>query len=314
MGSDPYCRVSAFSTSYTTATIVKTLDPVWNEHVEMTFFNDPKTLRFEVFDWDGNTKDDAIGDCVFKLDPNFYDASNNGFLGKVKLENCKKGELEIKVVARKLLPSVIEQKLSDLQEDKAKNEQTVNENNGQIQELNDKKLGIENEINALNANINGLQNEKIPNAQNELKQARDEGVECENEKKAMDQNIKDLEVECNDLAKESDVLLKELENIKVAEDKKRTENEHLRSDIKDLKIQIKEKKEKEERDRMDRENAEKERLKKEENESKTEEEKPSDIRVDPPRKESSENDPNSPLVNKNKRDDDSQACACCVVL
>ena len=174
--SDPFCKVSAFSTSYTTCTILKTLNPVWNEHVELTFFNDPKSLKFEVFDWDGNSKDDPIGDCTLQLDPNIYDVANNGFSGRIKLENCKKGELEIKVIARKLLPNVIEQKLTDLQDEKEKNENNITGLNGEIEELNQKNAQIESQTNAMKANINELQTESIPNAQSKLKEKEDEGM------------------------------------------------------------------------------------------------------------------------------------------
>merc|ERR1712228_1069711 len=311
--SDPFCRVSPFSTSYTTCTIVKTLNPVWNEHVELTFFNDPKSLKFEVFDWDGNTKDDPIGDCKFMLDSSIYDVASNGFSGKIKLENCKKGELEIKIVARKLLPNVIEQKLTDLQDQKEKNEDSIKGKNGEIQALNEKNTNIENEINALNANINQLQTENIPNAQNELNEKKEEVIRLNAEQNENEKNLKDLDAECNDLAKEQETLSKQLEDIKIAEDKKKTENEHLKKDIDDLKKRINERKERLEKERLDQEKAEKERLKKDESEQKTEE-KMTDIRVDAPRKESSSTDAKSPLVNKSKSNNSQSGCACCTVL
>merc|ERR1712130_439865 len=101
--------------------------------------------------------------------------------GRIKLENCKKGELEIKVIARKLLPNVIEQKLSDLQDQKEKNENSINEKIGEIQALNEKKTKIENEINALNVNINQLQTENIPNAQNKLNEKTEEVIRLNTE-------------------------------------------------------------------------------------------------------------------------------------
>ena len=126
----------------------------------------------------------------------------------------------------------------------------------------------------------------------------------------------DLDAECNDMAKEPEVLSKRLEDIKIAEDRKKTENEHLQKDIEDLKRRIKEKKEKAEQERLDRENAEKERLKKDESEQKTEEqtEKLTDVRVDAPRKRSSSTDAKAPLVSKNKPSEAQSGCACCTVL
>merc|ERR1712129_145085 len=116
-----------------------------------------------------------------------------------------------------------------------------------------------------------------------------------------------------------------LEDVKIAEDKKRTENEHLTQDIADLKKRIADEKEKKrleeeeeeerrlEQQRLDREKDEKERLKKEEEEQKTEE-KMDDIRVDAPvKQESSDFDAKSPLVTKDKTKGPESAC-CCVVL
>eukprot|EP01084_Bolivina_argentea_P206599 352684_1 len=140
-GSDAYCKVSAFATSYTTATILKNLNPSWNEHVELTFFNDPKTLKFEVFDWDKGSKDDAIGDCEFSLD-GLYDESNEGFSGKIELKNAKRGEIEIKVTARKMLPLELEANLSRTQD-------AVESNKNEIENLDNSMNEENNKINTL---------------------------------------------------------------------------------------------------------------------------------------------------------------------
>merc|ERR1712048_1045012 len=112
----------------------------------------------------------------------------------------------------------------------------------------------------------------------------------------------------------------QLEDIKIKEDKKKTENEHLLQDIADLEKRIDDakeeqkrlKEEKEERERLDRENAEKERLKKEEEEQKTEEQL-TDIRVDAPKKNSESIDAKSPLVKKNQPKGAESGC-CCTIL
>merc|ERR1712129_597739 len=184
----------------------------------------------------------------------------------------------------------------------------------------------EQQINALNANIDTLKSENIPNAQSDLQNKKEQANGLDEQVNKNTNLMKDLAVECEELATEKDALSKQLEDVKIAEDKKRTENEHLKQDIADLKKRIadaKEKKRLEEEEerrleqqrlqRLDREKAEKERLKKEEEEQKTEE-KMDDIRVDAPiKQESSDFDAKSPLVTKENTKGPESAC-CCVVL
>lgn len=177
--SDPYVRVTAFQTSYQTATIMKTLNPVWkNEHVEMTFFNDPKQIKFELFDYDGNPlagKDDGIGDCVFNLTPDFYDPSTPCFQGKIKLQNCKKGELEIKIEANKLVPAELEKRTDDLQNLVESNTNSIEELDLTIKDWNEKNTALNQEIDSINTNITNLTAE-IPTLQQELKDKETKGI------------------------------------------------------------------------------------------------------------------------------------------
>eukprot|EP00490_Sorites_sp_Unknown_P002678 CAMPEP_0114671568 /NCGR_PEP_ID=MMETSP0191-20121206/41370_1 /TAXON_ID=126664 /ORGANISM="Sorites sp." /LENGTH=119 /DNA_ID=CAMNT_0001931705 /DNA_START=28 /DNA_END=384 /DNA_ORIENTATION=- len=76
--SDPYCIVNALGQTYTTKTIMKTLDPVWNESTQICTFEDPKELKFEIFDWDKGTQDDPIGHAMLSLN-GFFNDGNNGF-------------------------------------------------------------------------------------------------------------------------------------------------------------------------------------------------------------------------------------------
>lgn len=75
--SDPYCKVFAFGQTYTTRTIMKNLNPVWNEKTQFCLFENPKTLKFEVWDWDKHTTDDAIGDTELVVEQ-FFDDHNPG--------------------------------------------------------------------------------------------------------------------------------------------------------------------------------------------------------------------------------------------
>merc|ERR1712129_257923 len=162
-----------------------------------------------------------------------------------------------------------------------------------------------------------------PKAQSDLQNKKEQANGLDEQVNKNTNLMKDLAVECEELATEKDALSKQLEDVKIAEDKKRTENEHLKQDIADLKKRIADEKEKKrlekeeeqrlEQQRLDREKDEKERLKKEEEEQKTEE-KMDDIRVDAPvKQESSDFDAKSPLVTKENTKGPESAC-CCVVL
>ena len=73
--SDPYCKVSAFGQTYTTKTVLKNLNPQWHEKTQFCFFDDPKQLKFEVWDWDKGTKDDAIGEAYLPVS-NLFNAGS----------------------------------------------------------------------------------------------------------------------------------------------------------------------------------------------------------------------------------------------
>ena len=50
--SDPYCKVWIDGVERKTRVIKKCLDPEWNQTFTWVFEKKPKTLTFEVFDWD----------------------------------------------------------------------------------------------------------------------------------------------------------------------------------------------------------------------------------------------------------------------
>jgi len=56
-----------FGQTYKTKTIMKNLNPIWNEKTVFAFFEDPEFIYFHVWDWDRGTKDDPIGDHNFSL-------------------------------------------------------------------------------------------------------------------------------------------------------------------------------------------------------------------------------------------------------
>eukprot|EP01084_Bolivina_argentea_P164177 285464_1 len=127
--SDPYCIVSidnGAQKQQKTKVIDKTVNPVWNESFNFyAFIDKPQHLTFEVFDYDMLSKDDFLGSYEFELLDKYFidtaketsekenneffkkfgqkvkkksnDSEDKTFEGKVKLQKCERGELEIMV-------------------------------------------------------------------------------------------------------------------------------------------------------------------------------------------------------------------------
>ena len=156
--SDPYCRVTAFGQTYTTKTIMKTLDPIWNEKTTFVFFKNPGKLHFEVWDWDKGTKDDSIGDVDLSLN-SFFDPNSKGFNGKLKLQNVKKGEIYVTVTCRKLVPSELEEKAKKLTNETEKQKIDIDELNNNITETTNDNNTLRNEISNLENKIGECKHE-----------------------------------------------------------------------------------------------------------------------------------------------------------
>ncbi|ETO17742.1 hypothetical protein RFI_19573 [Reticulomyxa filosa] len=166
------CKVSAFRQTYTTKTLLKTLDPVWNEQTQFIFFKEPKELLFHVWDWDKNTKHDSIGEYnktttvqknVFllfkkhkKKNKKFFKKKKKGFSGALTLQNVKKGELHVTIKCRKLLPIELETQAAKLQELEHNQHTTLSKQQTQIDTLTTENASLvqankelENEIDVL---------------------------------------------------------------------------------------------------------------------------------------------------------------------
>ena len=155
--SDPYLRVTAFGQTYTTKTIMKTLDPVWNESTTFVFFADPGKLHFEVWDWDRGTKDDSLGDCDLSLN-GFFNENNQGFSGKLRLNNVKKGEIYVSVNCRKLVPSDLENKAKLLTKETEEQKEEIIQLSENINNTKIENENLTNENNQLQNKIEETKN------------------------------------------------------------------------------------------------------------------------------------------------------------
>merc|ERR1712113_160058 len=98
--SDPFCKVIANKQSWKTKTILKNINPKWNEETQFVFFDGIEEIKFEIYDADKNSKSDLLGLCKLQT-KDFYLGGNKGFEGSVKLEKCKKGAtIQVKVSGR----------------------------------------------------------------------------------------------------------------------------------------------------------------------------------------------------------------------
>lgn len=312
--SDPFCKVSAFSTSYTTCTILKTLNPRWDEHLEMTFFNDPKKLKFEVWDWDKNTKSDAIGDCELAIS-DFYDPSNPGFSGRIKLRNCKSGELEVKVTARKLVPSELEHKIDTLQDTVEANTSTMATLDAENAQTAQQNTTLEAEMGELSKNITMLTAE-IPQREQEQRDEEGKGEGLRTERMTLQTEQTRLEQEVRELDAQKQAAEKEVAQVQGELEQSRGECAALRKEIAELKQRIKDKREQEKRDREKAQaeaDAKAEAEAKEREQEEAAKEKLSDIDVvasDKP----NPGDVTTPLVDGRKGKDQTGDQCCCVVL
>lgn len=241
--SDPYCRCTAFGQTYTTETIMKTLDPVWNESTTFVFFADPGKLNFQIFDWDRGTKDDPIGDVDLSLN-GFFEEGHKGFDGKLTLQNIKTGEIFVSVQCRKLVPSELEERARQLAEEteqqKTKilnlqtsitdttqsNERLTNENTNlkiAIDENKETVSNLEQDIQARQANQAELK-EELNTVENDKKQAE---TERDDAKKEMEESNRQVEK-----------LLNELEKIKTENDNLNHDSMNLQKDIKNKKDEL----------------------------------------------------------------------------
>ena len=113
--SDPFCEVIANGQKFTTKTLMKTLNPEWNEETTFCFFDIVKQIEFKVWDYDKNTKHDSIGNCVLNTSLLFDDNNVYGFNGDIKLKNVSKGKINVSVKGAKIFPNQIEKRCQNLE-------------------------------------------------------------------------------------------------------------------------------------------------------------------------------------------------------
>jgi len=133
--SDPFLKVLANGQSYSTKTIEKTLNPVFNERTQFCFFEPLNEIKFEVWDWDQSFKNDKIGTCSLNTS-NFFQSGNKGFSGDINLQGVKSGKINVTVKGRYINPIELEKRCDDLQLQAKSNEQMIVKNEQELKEVN----------------------------------------------------------------------------------------------------------------------------------------------------------------------------------
>jgi len=129
--SDPFCKVSAKKQSWSTKTIEKNTSPQWNEETSFVFFEKVEEITFEVFDWDKGSKHDSIGKATLNTSE-FYKPGSKGFVGWVKLKDCKKGEINISVTGKTIKPLEMEKRCDRLEAECKEQQGTIAQKKQQI--------------------------------------------------------------------------------------------------------------------------------------------------------------------------------------
>ena len=236
--SDPYLRVTAFGQTYTTKTIMKTLDPVWNERTTFVFFKDPGKLHFEVWDWDKGTKDDSIGDVDLSLN-GFFEPNSNGFNGKLKLQNVKKGEIYVSVTCRKLVPSELEEKAKKLTSETDQQKIDIDELNNNINTTRNNNTRLTNEITNLETKIGECKHE-ISELEKDIDARKATQNELQQEYDRRQEEKKEAQEKCDQVKKEMESVKAELTKAKNELEKAKEENENLEHESNTLEKQVKE--------------------------------------------------------------------------
>jgi septal ring factor EnvC (AmiA/AmiB activator) len=182
--SDPYLKAFANGKYYCTKTIMKTLDPEWNEKTQFVFFSEPKELKFELWDWDRGTKDDHIGETVLPL-KGFFAEGHKGFDGELPLtlqdkKSTQKGQLRVSVTARKMLPNELEmratmldKKQDDLTAEIARNKAEIAGLEQDVATLETNNSTLESEIDELHHRTTGMQADNSKLADDEIQLQND---------------------------------------------------------------------------------------------------------------------------------------------
>jgi len=103
--SDPFVKLTVGDEERQTKVIKKSLNPEWNTKFNFKFFENPKSIKFEVLDKD-LTSNDKVGSAEFDLTEMFQSKTVKPFSGTLPLKHKHKaqGTLTVMICAQKLLP------------------------------------------------------------------------------------------------------------------------------------------------------------------------------------------------------------------
>ena len=231
--SDPFCEVIANKQKFSTKTIMENLNPVWDEETTFCFFNLVDKIEFKVWDWDKGSKHDAIGNCFLNTS-RFYDKDNNGFEGDIKLENVKKGSINVSVQGRLIIPKELEIRCDNLTKLKADQLKIITDKQSELNKLETENKNLtntkndkENELSQLESRINNKTEEKeklieanvllqtdIDNEISNIKNIDKEKEECNTKTTEMRNEIKECETNLEKEKERKEKIIEHMEELR----------------------------------------------------------------------------------------------------
>lgn len=192
--SDPFVKVIANKQSYETKTVMKNLNPEWNEKTSFVFFEAVKSIRLEVYDWDKNSKHDSIGEVEVDTE-RFYSQESVGFHGILDLQKVKKGQIEIRISGRFIQPLDLENRIKRMSKQSQQQSIQIRDLSSQLEIVEDTKTKLSEEKRLLNENQNTLRveiteaEESIIDVKQQMEQRKRDILEWEKKQQSIKQQI-----------------------------------------------------------------------------------------------------------------------------
>mmetsp|Transcript_50466 Transcript_50466/g.80369 ORF Transcript_50466/g.80369 Transcript_50466/m.80369 type:complete len:284 (+) Transcript_50466:72-923(+) len=193
--SDPFCKVVANKQSWTTKTIMKNLNPEWNDNTSFVFFDAVESITFEVYDFDKGSKHDLIGTCNLEV-KSFYDANSKGFKGTLNLTKCKHGSIDVEVSGRLVKPLELEERCGRLDEQCKKQSEEINGKKQEVEQLTAQNTGYTQEKQRLLGEQEKL-NQQLANLREQIEAQKNKNTEKEAVIRQLKENNKGLENQIN---------------------------------------------------------------------------------------------------------------------
>lgn len=230
--SDPFVDIIANDQKYTTQTIMKNLNPIWNEETTFCFFDFVKQIDFKVFDWDKGTKHDRIGECTIDTSK-YFTKGHNGFTGDLALHNPDKGTINVSVKGKLIIPKELEDRCVSFDNLKSQQSNEINNKESQLTQLKEKN----NDLSLLKDSYLKEKNElatQLESLQNDEENAKKQNIDTKNNIQSVKDEIEKNEQRIQDFGKQRDALNGKIDSCKDDVNKEQANKHNLLEKIETL--------------------------------------------------------------------------------